>query len=899
MCVLTALALLVAGWVLIPEPAKAVAAVGSPTELMELRSDSSRSFVNADGSLTTEFFAAPRWAKVDGEWVDVDATLTKSGQGWAPRASVVPMAFGDGSLVGRIGSPGRSLTLRWPTALPQPQVVGSTLTYPEVLPGVDLRVEVTGWSFREVWVLKSAAAAKAVRSLVLDVTGDGITLIADGKGGVRGVSPTGATVVRAGAPMMWDAAAPALDGDAASAAPQLPTAAIPSLEEGARAHPVGLQAAASRLSLVPDQKFLQDPARVYPVMVDPDFSVSASSWAMVDQAYPGVAYPNWSNGTSTSPGQGVGYQNYSAWSRKRLLFSFNTSSLSGVGVTRATFAATGVHSATCAAAYPTELWKVDAFGSSTTWNTQPAWRAWQDTRYSRFGYRVSGCDAPTGRVEWSATNAVKDQVAAGQPYTYLGLRAPDENNALQWKRFYNDASLSVTYTRPPSVPYGLGTQNPGVGCGSTVRPWQSPAFQLVATANDPDAGDSQWMTFVVYEGSTAVWRDPQGPYAASPSGVTRTSSPPASILVDGHSYRFTAQVSDGVFTSSESPACAFTVDTSPPTSPRIELPSLTVGADQTAVHATVTTDATATGYVAQLNNSVLPANPAWSTAAATFTLDMPIPAGLYGTQVLYVWVKDSAGNVASAERSFDREVGTGSNEAGWWTFNDVTAPVTSQALSASRTAQSSAMTISAVGALPVDTVPGPSGAPDDRGLRFLPSASPYPQGVASTSGLGAKVTSFSASAKVRVEADPARRQVAITDGSGFEIAVRNYTDDLSGDWTVRQAIYDILLFRNGASPVELVCQGPAKSPDEFTTLTGGLNLSGNEIFLFVDNQRCTATTGTADVTAIASALVIGQAHRPSPADHADPFLGSLDDVRTFPGAVSVSKQGEIIAFPGT
>jgi hypothetical protein len=129
------------------EEAGALAAArlnGKPVEVMGLRSETAQVFAGPDGKLQAVLSARPvRVRKSDGSWAAVDTTLRRLPDG-AVRAVASPLnarlsGGGSGPMVSIVRD-GGELSLGWPDALPPPVLEGDTATYPDVLPGVDLRV---------------------------------------------------------------------------------------------------------------------------------------------------------------------------------------------------------------------------------------------------------------------------------------------------------------------------------------------------------------------------------------------------------------------------------------------------------------------------------------------------------------------------------------------------------------------------------------------------------------------------------------------------------------------------------------------------------------------------------------------------------------------------------------
>ncbi|SCF98961.1 hypothetical protein [Streptomyces sp. Ncost-T10-10d] len=162
---------------------------GKQVEVVSERGASHEVFVNPSGSLTEIRHLEPVRTRRAGKWVDIDTGLRRlDGVGIAPVASAADVVFSAGGsrdpLV-RMVKAGRELSLSWPGALPAPVLSGSSVTYPEVLPDVDLRMTAEPDGFSQVLVVKSAEAAAnpALAELKLPMAGKGLTVRSTVAGG--------------------------------------------------------------------------------------------------------------------------------------------------------------------------------------------------------------------------------------------------------------------------------------------------------------------------------------------------------------------------------------------------------------------------------------------------------------------------------------------------------------------------------------------------------------------------------------------------------------------------------------------------------------------------------------------------------------------------------------------
>lgn len=182
---------------------------GEPVEVLPQRTETSQVFANPSGTFTRDSYAMPQWTRQGHKLVDIDTGLVfESGGRIKTKATEIGVSFsggGNDALV-TVVRDGRSLSLKWPTELPKPTVSEDTATYPEVLPGVDLKLKADNSGFSHLLVVKSAEAAAnpQLRSIGLGLATDGLDVATDGDGNLAAVNPADQRVFVAPAPRMWD-----------------------------------------------------------------------------------------------------------------------------------------------------------------------------------------------------------------------------------------------------------------------------------------------------------------------------------------------------------------------------------------------------------------------------------------------------------------------------------------------------------------------------------------------------------------------------------------------------------------------------------------------------------------------------------------------------------------------
>jgi len=563
------------------------------------------------GGFTMKLSAGPVRTKQNGAWVPIDTTLHRQPDGTiAPQATAygsVRFSGGGTAPLVTTTSGGAGYALTWPTALPTPTVDGSTATYANVLPGVDLTMEATTTGgFSDVLVVHNADAARnpalATLNLAGHVTGGTLSTGTDGSFTVAGGH---GMALHASAPMMWDSntqpAAIGTPGKAHAMTPAAPANPDPSdiHHPGLIAHvaTIPMHATNSGLSITPDQSLLTASTTAFPIYIDPtanwhDTSGTNLGFDEVKQGSPCNHVPYY-NDTMDDGDQGLLGVGYNGFAGQGCLGMEHTyyqwslpSELAGAAVNLAVVNATKVYSASCVGTTVDLTW-TGGIGTGTDWNNRPGPVSpfWQTSQ----GFDPANCNGHadssrsftvTQPLQWSA------QVGAGQITFMLSEDAAEARfDDTQFNRFSSTTfsqpvpSLDISYDRPPATPGGLSARSGAedVGCAtSTPYPYMGKTIAtntpvLNATVSDPDGGDLIQANYRYWiDGSSNVATGTSADGLASGTNA-QFSLPPSftSSLTNGQIVDWQAQANDGILTSGWSPVCHFIAEPVAPNPPGI------------------------------------------------------------------------------------------------------------------------------------------------------------------------------------------------------------------------------------------------------------------------------------------------------------------------------------------
>jgi hypothetical protein len=645
---------------------KQSAATGEPVRVDALTTETATTTANPSGTLTYDANLLPVRVRKAHQWVPVDATLRRNADGtFSPKAAAEPLAFSGGgtSPLATMTRGRASLALSWPKPLPAPHASGTSLTYPGVLPGVDLRVTADtqgGWS--EVLIVKDAKAAAnpALVQLALTTQAKGVTVTDDSHGNLAATTPDGQVLFSAPQPAMWDSSGigAAHTAPEAGPAPKSRTARVQGRLHG------------HTLSLIPDAKLLGDAHTRYPVFIDPTWNPHYAPGSKQHYVETQAGCPTAKNYDSTQYGDpGVGYNSWSGCiGVERSYFQLAVpSAIYDAHIVSATVDAKENYSASCSLSSDIYLYWSGAISSSTTWNTKPSLTSKLATK--SFGPACTS--QPSGGFSVTSTIA-KGASAHWKSWTFALVNSQNgSGDGNYFKRFANNPSMSVEYNHVPNKPGNLATKvgSTSLGCG-TATPYPvvgktlaSTPPTLNATVSDTDK-DALSATYSYWVGSGSPTTTTSATVASGATAPKQLSSSFMSGLADGSVVSWKATSTDGEDTSATSATCHFTVDLHSPAQPTVKTADNLYPEDSPGVTAagtqgsfTVSVDPGTNGNNAAKFLYGLDAAPPTSNTplsqtqqANNNTATIKVTPVAPGTHTLYVYAVDSAGNVSARQQ---------------------------------------------------------------------------------------------------------------------------------------------------------------------------------------------------------------------------------------------------------
>jgi hypothetical protein len=676
---------------------------GEPVEIASLRGESSEVFATPDGNLEAREYLRPVRTRVGGEWKSIDTRLAPAEDGMvAPGATTVGLEFSGGGsapLV-RMTRAGRELSLSWPGELPQPRLEGDAAVYPEVLPGVDLRMGVQADGFTQLLVVKSAEAAQnpELAELRLHLGATGMDVRETAAGGLEAVDAgAGGAVFEAPQPVMWDSSG-GTAADARSAAGSDP-ADEPAAGESGKLAAVDVEVAQApdQLVLTPDAQVLMGADTVYPVFIDPQwYSPRASAWTFASKYW--ASSPQWKFNGENNSGMGYcGWDYCAPHDTKRVFYRIPTSRFAGKSILSAEFVTRNIWSASCSER-SVELWRTKGISSSTTWNSQDAgsgfWLDKLDTRSFAYGY--DGCAAKD--AEFGIRAGVQEAANKKWSTMTFGLRAASEDDKYGWKRFSDKAFLRVKYNRPPpQIKMAQLTMEYGGVC---KRPGEKARIRSLGKiyandVKDPD-GDGVAVQFQAkWDGGNWSPARTTSKRSGSTFSIPLSSSIPKNVTVNWYARAYDgAQWSPWSYAGDTKTACYFVYDTSVPVAPTVtsgEYPQSDPEnpddpwLDGVGQYGTFTLDSPSTDanrYRYGINGDPVPGNQVSTSGGAA--RDVKILPARPGVNFVTAQAFDAAGN-GSEIRTYQFRVKAGQPDRATWQLDEPAGATQAQGSTPART----------------------------------------------------------------------------------------------------------------------------------------------------------------------------------------------------------------------
>lgn len=542
-------------------------------EIVDKRTETDEYFAQPDGSTTLRRYTVPQRVRRGTSWEPIDARLQVQPDGSVrPRAVPLAMTFSGGGTAPFVSvvDGASKLALTWPTALPKPTIDSDTATYPEVMPGVDLRLTASIEGFQQVLVVKNrtAAANPALAKIATRVTTAGLTLRAGPGGRIDAVNTEGKMVFYSDGSTMWDSPGPA------------PTAlraetGVAGVGRTQRVMPMGVELKGDQLVVTPDRAMLTAPTTTYPVSIDPPWSRgSGGSWTTVRSCASNTSY--WS---SKRDAMRVGNDPGQTSCVHRVFVNIPVGDLAGAMIKNASFFAHMDHSSPCGTtpqvrlAVTTQTWIQP--GANVTWNNTSdynAYRGWVVGYASpASANEAGGCGSDLGDkwVEWGMDPG-NVQWFTNQSYgtiTYL-IYSTAENDWSTWKKFYPESGhIQLNYNHRPNLPTGQSITDCVSQCSSPALVSQRNP-QLKTLASDPNNGNlNLYYTVQKADGTPVV----TSPAVAHASGAVATPWRIQPALPADGAYRWNVKACDEWGDCSDPTGWFdFTVDTAPPPAAQVD-----------------------------------------------------------------------------------------------------------------------------------------------------------------------------------------------------------------------------------------------------------------------------------------------------------------------------------------
>jgi hypothetical protein len=510
---------------------------GKQVLVPSLTDETTEVFARPEGDFQANLAAAPVRVNKGGTWVPVDLNLRAQTDG-----TVVPAAHvNDLRLTGQrpdgthelaaVGQGANRVAMHWTGMLPAPTLDGTTATYRDVYPHVDLTVKASRIGFEQSLVVNDRTALSRLRSIVLPLTGPGArSYRTDTAGTISLLDGAGRVTSTIPQPAMWDST---------------------KTPAGAPARSTAIRTTVSRtadglaLTLTPDQAWLRSPRTVFPVTLDPTVNPLATTFDTYVRA-------SVTTDQSGAKDMQIGLLATTPATITRSFITWNSSVLSGKQITAATVKFWNYWSGDCTAK-SWAIWPTAEATASTRYTTQPQWLGTAPSATSTATKGGTNCADDWATID--GKNFFQHFATAKSSKAFMGIRATDETDTAAFKQFRTrdgDAAAevpqaSVTYNAYPvltaraTVPATACATGAGRPLVNTLTP------QLQATVSDADHSPTVQFEWWSVDTNAKIGG---ANVTAVATGATATVTVPAGAFTDGGRYKWRVLVTDGVAGSS-------------------------------------------------------------------------------------------------------------------------------------------------------------------------------------------------------------------------------------------------------------------------------------------------------------------------------------------------------------
>ena len=475
---------------------------------------------NEDGTQTAVLRTSPvNWQDKNGEWHPIDATLVGDGGRWRNRSARVSVKLagtsGEGPFA-EVAGDGWSVAydLEGAKLGVKPTVKDDKATYKSLLADIDVEQRTLPEGVKDELILHKQPEGADDFVVRYPLALQGVTAAAQEGGSIAFSTADGTKVAVAPTGVVWDAErAPAEGGGLLAPLSLVPTA------DGGQA-----------MELRVPRSYLADPARRYPVHVDPGLDAGHGTWQMdaFGSSYPGNQNTNYNGGMQwdgTAYVDMVGYDIFRASEQYSYQY-FDLTPILGKNILDATWR-DFVFSVRGSGYF--RLWRVASSWSDTaiTWNNQPGHAG----EYKE-GWATAGNFEYIDMTDWMRNWASQAWISKGISMDTAGHDSGVRFAATEQGNTLNEA-IYITYNTPPTPGQPTAPANGGVVMTD------QPTF-TGTNGSDPDGtGVSYWFRVST---NADGW---SGSLLNSGAIGSPNWTPPAGSLVDGMTYYWTMYTGDG------------------------------------------------------------------------------------------------------------------------------------------------------------------------------------------------------------------------------------------------------------------------------------------------------------------------------------------------------------------